>query len=159
VPDFPAIATALDPTPWSGSLVASDRLADTQRSFAAAMGRLGAAPSKPQTDEERARDTAEQLVTQTFILPLLKQLRESSQAAPPFAPNQAEKQFRALQDTELAQRIAHASRFPLVDRLARDLLSRGGKDAAGRDATRVEPPALPNPAGLNLGVMPLASHR
>jgi Rod binding domain-containing protein len=96
------------------------------------MGRAQAAAGA--TDEARARDAAEQLVTQTFLSPLLKQLRESSDMAPPFAPSPAEKQFRALTDAELAQRIVHASRFPLVDVLARNLLKKGGKDKAGRSA-------------------------
>lgn len=116
----------------SGEFSPSSRLQASQRSFAAAMGRAQTAAGA--TDEDRALDAAEQLVTQTFISPILKQLRESVDAAPPFAPNQAEKQLRALTDAELAQRIVHASRFPLVDVLARNLLKKAGKDKAGRSA-------------------------
>ena len=136
----------------------TQRLADNQRSFAGVMGRAGSAgPSTPQTAPGRARDTAEQFVAHTLILPLLRQLRQTDQAAPPFAPTQAEKQFRALQDAELAQRIAHAERFPIVDRLARDLLKRGGKDALGRDAAG-EIAGAPTPApGPFSGAMTLAS--
>ncbi len=36
------------------------------------------------------RKAAEQLVSATFITPILSQVRESSQAAPPFAPTQGE---------------------------------------------------------------------
>lgn len=75
-------------------------------------------------DAERARDAAERLVSATFIEPLLAQMRESSQAAPPFAPTQAEKQLRALADTMTAQRIVRAARMPLVDRIAADLMAR-----------------------------------
>ena len=54
--------------------------------------------------------------------PLLKQLRESSQAAPPFAPTSAEKQLRALQDAELARQVVRGGRFPVVERLAQGML-------------------------------------
>jgi Rod binding domain-containing protein len=76
-------------------------------------------------DEERlaeARDAASQLVAITFVQPVLQQLRDSNDAAPPFAPTQGERQFRALLDAELAGEITRAAQFPLVDRLARDLL-------------------------------------
>jgi Rod binding domain-containing protein len=127
---------------------------------------LTAHPDAAQTPEQRAREAAEQLVTQSFILPLLKQMRETDHTAPPFAPSQAEKQFRALGDAGLAQQIVHAARFPLVDRLARDLLKRGGQDAQGRsadaalkEATTSAPAATPNPTALltsRPGVSPVA---
>ena len=123
-------------------------LADHQRSFAASLGRAGAG-APPQSAPDRARDAAEQFITQTLILPLLKHLRATSQAAPPFAPTGAEKQFGALRDAELAQRIAHATRFPLVDRLARDLLDKAikGKDpeAALREARAALPTSQTSP--------------
>ncbi len=74
--------------------------------------------------EARAREAAEQLVATTFVEPLLKQVREAHKPAPPFTPGPGEKQFRALMDAELAQRIVHASQWPLVERLASDLLKR-----------------------------------
>lgn len=115
--------------------LAPARTLDTQRSFASILGRATAAPPESRlTDEGRAREAAEQLVTQTFVVPMLKQLRETNTAAAPFAPTQAERQFRALADADLAQRIVKAARFPLVERLARDLLKRAGKDAQGRAA-------------------------
>lgn len=77
----------------------------------------------------RARAAAEALVAQTFVGPVLKQLRESSEAAPPFAPGPGEKQFRALLDAELAQRMVSGWRLPLVERVARDLLRHHGADA------------------------------
>lgn len=72
--------------------------------------------------EERARDTAERLVAQTLVLPVLRQVRESNEAAAPFAPGEGEKQFGALLDERIAEDITKAAGFPLVDRLARDLL-------------------------------------
>ena len=130
-----------------------------QEAFAAVLGRsLSPTAEAALTPKARARQAAEQLVTQTFILPLLKQLRESDRTAAPFAPSQAEKQFRALGDAELAQRIVHAARFPLVDRLARDLLKRSGKDGADRsasDALNEARASIPRPTpGVPLGADP-----
>jgi hypothetical protein len=140
-PDAPQVTAAPPRGPR-----APDRLADNQRSFAAALGR---ADARRQSAPDRARDAAEQFVTQTLILPLLKQLRANNQAAPPFAPTQTERQFGALQDAETAQRIAHATRFPLVDRLARDLLQKAGLDTPELSApllsSPVISPAMPAP--------------
>lgn len=86
---------------------------------------LGRAEIKPdESPEIAARRSAEQFVAMTLVQPLLKQLRETSQAAPPFAPTQGEKQFQGVMDAELAQRIVGAANFPLVDRLAQDMLRR-----------------------------------
>jgi Rod binding domain-containing protein len=79
--------------------------------------------------DERARDAAEQLVAVVLVEPILKQLRESSQASPPFAPTDGEKQFRSMLDAKLAHEITGAARFPLVERLARDLRSHLRTDA------------------------------
>jgi Rod binding domain-containing protein len=110
-------------------------LAASQRSFAGALGRAVEAGASPGA---RAREAAEQLVAQTFVVPMLKELRQSDRSAPPFAPSQGEKQFRALMDVELAQRMVKASRFGLVERLARDLLqqSEPAAEAAGQGADR-----------------------
>jgi len=101
------------------ALDASLRLAEEQASFRAVLGRVSAG--------EPARDAAERFVAMALVHPLLKEFRESNQAAPPFAPTEAEKQFGALLDAELANRVVRAAGFPLVDRLAREL--RGGTGA------------------------------
>jgi hypothetical protein len=105
-------------------------LAGARRSFKIVLGK---AVGEAQGREQRAREGAEQLVAQTFVLPLLKQLRESDRTAPPFAPTQAEKQFRALMDAELAQQLVRAGRFGLVERVARDLL-KGDVEPVARPA-------------------------
>jgi Rod binding domain-containing protein len=117
-------------------------LVTAQRSFASILARDRGAPADP---EQSARESAEQLVSISLVQPVLKQLRDSDGAAPPFAPTQAERQFRSLMDAELAQRLVRASNFPLVDRLARDLLARapatdgvrpdGNQDAQATPAT------------------------
>ncbi|QOJ01780.1 MAG: hypothetical protein HRU70_15365 [Phycisphaeraceae bacterium] len=110
-----------------------DRLADRQRAFREVLGRADTAGKPPETV---ARDAAEQFVAMTFVQPMLKGLRDSGGAAAPFAPTQAEKQFRGLLDADLARRIVGASNWPLVDRLARDLLQDQAPTApaAGEDA-------------------------
>ena len=99
--------------------------AERQREFAAILSRRidrpGAAAGSP---EQQASEAARQLVSMTLVQPLLKQLRETSQAAPPFAPTSAERQFRAMADAQLAQDIVKASHFPLVDVLARQMLAK-----------------------------------
>lgn len=104
--------------------VPSTSLSARQNGFAEILGqsrdRLG--PAEP--PEQRARRAAEDFVSSALIEPILKSLREANNTAPPFAPGPAEKQFRGLIDTHMARQIAHSSRFPLVDRLARDLLNK-----------------------------------
>ncbi len=104
-----------------------------QRSFAEALGDMRNAvrfeAKEDRKPEDRALDAARQLVATTLVEPILKQARESNQAPPPFGPTQAERQFGSLLDHKLAQDIVTASGFPLVDRLARDLLKKGGLTA------------------------------
>lgn len=133
-PEFNMLAA---PTSLRGTVAVSapgGDLAEMQRSFSAVLGR---ARDIEQTPEERAREAAEQLVSQTFLLPMLKEIRESDRTAPPFAPSRSEKQFRALMDAELAQRLVKAGSYSLVDRLARDLLnlaSAGGTEQTTQPA-------------------------
>jgi len=72
--------------------------------------------------QSRAQTAAEGLVSTTFVEPILKQLRESNNTPPPFGPGKAEKQFSAMLDTKLSDEIVHASNFPLVKRIAAQLL-------------------------------------
>ena len=143
---MPETIAAISARPLSPSRAS---LARTQRDFAAALGRAGRDPGeRPATPLEGAREAAQQLVSVALVQPLLKQLRDSSRAAPPFAPTQAEKQFAAIGDATLAQDIARAANFPLVDRLARDLLRMGAARAADiAEAAAPAPTAPPSLAG------------
>lgn len=89
--------------------------AELQADFSAVLGRSVDQGKSPQ---QQARDTAEQFVSIGLVQPLLAQLRSTNQAAPPFAPSQAEKQFQSLLDANIAQQITRAKRFPLVDSIA-----------------------------------------
>lgn len=105
--------------------------------FAAVLGKV-----QQGADEDAAafaRRSAENFVAIGLVQPLLKQMRESNHAAPPFAPTEAEKQFQGLADAELAQRMVHASRFPVVDKIAERLMerSRSGAQAAANAGVEV----------------------
>lgn len=131
-----------------GSLtgVSASPLLDAQRGFAESLAsHTGihsrtpeAARANRPTTEEQARQAAQEMVALSFVQPMLAEMRESEDAAGLFAPSPAEKQFRAMQDRLLAKEIVEASRFPLVDRMARDLLR--GQGAAG-DAAQNTPEA------------------
>lgn len=92
---------------------------DAARSFA---NRLRAHADTP---EGKARASAEQLVSVALLEPTLKMLRESNNAAAPFAPGEAEKAFGPLLDQAISERVVRASGFGIVDRLASDLLKHG----------------------------------
>lgn len=101
-----------------------------QGTFAEALGaarRADAADAgQPKDPAAKARQAAELLVSTTLVEPVLKQIRESNNAAPPFGPAPGEKQFGALLDHRLAHDIVRSANFPLVDRLARNLLNNTG---------------------------------
>ena len=71
--------------------------------------------------QAESRAAAEEFVAVALVQPILTQLRESNNAWGPFAPGAHEKQFGSLLDAEYASRIAPASGFGLVARLASDL--------------------------------------
>lgn len=77
---------------------------------------------RPEADD--AQRSAEEFVGLTLVLPLLKQMRESAEAPPPWGPSQAEKQMQAMADVHTATAIARGSNLPIVDRIARDLRAR-----------------------------------
>lgn len=107
--------------------VAKHQSLDEQARFASVLSRahtrVGEKATRPQ---ERAREAAQQLVATAFVLPVLKQLRDTNNAAEPFKPNPAEKSFGRLMDTELSQRIVSSRGWALVDRVADTLLKKGG---------------------------------
>lgn len=72
--------------------------------------------------ELRASEAAQKLVSSTLVEPILKQLRETNNAAAPFGPTDAEKQFGPILDGQLAEKIVTAADFPLVERIKQDLM-------------------------------------
>lgn len=131
------------PTPFAGDASRSALLPDTsltreQADFSRILSMSGAAEvgkaddsadAKNKTTEDRARATAERLVAVVLVQPILKQMRESNQAAEPFKPTRGEQQFQSMLDAKFAQEITQSARFPLVDRLARDMRQQMRTDA------------------------------
>jgi len=70
----------------------------------------------------RAQEGAEQLVASTFIVPILQELRESNQAAPPFGPGMYEKRFGPMLDAQVADRIVRAQSLGIVDAVRNRML-------------------------------------
>lgn len=109
----------ISPTPTSSlrePSAAQRRLLDDQAGFAAVLSRANeTASSHP------ARDAAEKLVAVAFVQPVLAKMREGTQAAAPFQPNQAEKTFRGMMDSSLAQKIVRSSNWSLVQRIEEKL--------------------------------------
>lgn len=100
---------------------------EAQEAFAQVISRATGAGD--QSPEARARAAAEQLVSTALVQPVLKQMRETSQAAPPFAPGQGERTFRGLMDAGLAHKMVKSGSWGLVDRLAHGMLKRMGIEA------------------------------
>ncbi|MGP1272256.1 MAG: hypothetical protein ACTS22_02885 [Phycisphaerales bacterium] len=88
--------------------------------------------------EADVRHSAEQLVATAFIAPILRDMREHSQAEPPFAPTPAEKQFGALLDARTAEQIVRSADLPLVDRLTTTFLELAGRRSASTSSLGAE---------------------
>ena len=113
------IEPSLQLQPRDDALPPALGLRSDQRSFAEVLSIADRGPLAPSTDP---REVAETFVAVALVQPLLAEARKSSWAAEPFAPSDAEKQFGALMDAHVAREITRAARFPLVDRLAHDML-------------------------------------
>ncbi len=104
---------------------------DNQRTFASILNTANRgvpqSPSQtppPATTPADAHSAAVQLVSITFVEPILKEARESRSTEPPFGQTPAERQFGSLLDAHTAQRIVSNWNLPLVDRIAADISAR-----------------------------------
>lgn len=114
-------------------MIAGGNTHDEQRAFGEVLG-LARGTNPDATPEQKradAREAAEKLVASTFIEPLLKSMRESNQAAAPFAPTQGEKQFRGLIDARVAESVVRRSNLSIVDRVTDTLVRAAGLDEGG----------------------------
>ncbi len=78
------------------------------------------------TDEAKIRDTAENFVATALVQPIFKQMRSTNHAAAPFGPNKAEQQFQSLVDAQVSRHIVHKSHWPVVERVAQNMLKKAG---------------------------------
>ncbi len=131
---------------------AQRRMLDDQAGFAAVLSRANDSGSL-----NPSRDAAEKLVAVAFVQPVLAKMRESGSAAAPFHPNAAEKSFRGIMDSALAQKIVKSSNWPLVDRIEAKLKGDSPAQAqaamrAQTAANRTTPPVSPPNTGSSLPV-------
>jgi hypothetical protein len=76
--------------------------------------------SPGQTPQEKAREAATSYVASAFLMPILGYLHESPfELKPPFAPGVGEKRFSTMVDQHMADRIAKASNFGLVETIVK----------------------------------------
>lgn len=120
----------------SGGALRADRLAPSrleqeQASFAQVMNtaqreldtNVGERARQEPTD--KTRKAAQDFVALAFVQPILKQLRESNQAAAPFAATSAQKSFQGMLDGVLSRKITQGSNWALVDKVADRMLRKG----------------------------------
>jgi len=111
---------------------------DEKRQFSRVLSRARGEPG----GKAESRAAAEQLVSIALVQPVLAKMRESQNAAPPLAPNSAEKSFRQLHDAALAARIVGSQRWGLVAHVEQQMAKRaGGQNAAA--------PAAADPRTVN----------
>lgn len=131
------LTTLVDRPAVDRSPLPQSRESAARSDFASVLGRMSKGAGE--SPEQLARRTAENFVSMTFVLPLLKELRSSNHTAAPFAPTEGEKQFQGLMDAELGQRIVRTAQFPLVDKITSDILERSRRAAGGTDAAGPSP--------------------
>lgn len=131
-----AIATSLNILVGGGSVSLRDRqsalpsLESFTRKFEGATR---------QGERETLREAAGQLVSTSFIMPILSILREGAMTEGPFAPGMAERRFGPLFDQHIADKITQAANFPLIDAIVDRYLPRPVVSAPEGDANMKEP--------------------
>ncbi len=126
-----------------GAGAGADALVSGQESFERILGRR----PKEKDGPAAVRQAAEDFVSMALVQPVLKQLRETNNAAAPFAPGAAEKKFGGLLDAEFAARLVRSTRFGIVDAVAAQMVK---KTTTPEDSKEVDSA----PSRLNEG-MPL----
>lgn len=135
-PGLPSWGALRDATSANGGFTNMTR---RQKDFASTLARQHAGHGVLPSRQEQARESAEEFVAMALIQPILGQLRSTNAAAPPFQPTQGEKSFQTMVDAHLARQIVRSGRFPLVDRVARDLLKRTDSAGTGAGAGASDP--------------------
>jgi len=111
----------------AGANVAKTQAASGEASFARV---LSAADATAKTESE-VRKAAQQLVASTFVLPLLKQVRNDPFKNELFHGGSAEETWGAQLDTTIADRITARSNFPMVDAVYRSIMANANREVRG----------------------------
>ena len=85
---------------------------------------LPTAADVPSSTYERADATARQLVGQAFLVPLLKEVRESTSAHGMFAPGAAEKRFGPIVDHQMADALMTRLDLDVVSNVRQYMLNK-----------------------------------
>jgi hypothetical protein len=148
---MPNPITSTPTSPLREPNAAQRRLLDDQAGFAAVLSR-----ARESASGDEARDVAEKLVAVAFVQPVLAKMRESTQAAVPFQPNQAEKAFRGMMDSSLAEKIVRSSNWPLVQRIEENI----AKASPDRALRAMRESMMNNAAGADVAApLPRGGHR
>ncbi|TVQ31738.1 MAG: hypothetical protein EA376_08745 [Phycisphaeraceae bacterium] len=121
---FPIPASDVRERPWEDAARSSS--SGTIQGSASAFASFLSPTQERQTPEEAARRAAEEFVSISMVQPILSSLRETEDAAAPFAPGDAERRFRPMLDAEIARRIVQREDYALVNEVARRMLERMG---------------------------------
>ena len=78
------------------------------------------------TSSMTPRQAAQELVSIALVQPILKELRDTNQAAGPFAPGAGEKAFGPLLDAAMSKQIVAGQGLDVVDAVAKRLGNPGG---------------------------------
>lgn len=109
-----------------------------QREFSRVLGRVNPAIQAAELGRDtgsvkaKRRQAAEDMVAISLVQPILKSVRENNNAAAPFGPGPAEKQFGVFMDAAWARSLVKSGNFQLVNSVERWL---GGRsDLVGQAA-------------------------
>lgn len=115
--------------------------AERQQDFARLLGRASDTPSStgggPAAGENASGvrsdrgKAARDLVSIALVQPILKQLRQSNNAAAPFAPGPMEKQFGTFLDAQYANSLVKSGNFGLVSAVQRWMSERDRAPVSG----------------------------
>lgn len=131
---------------YAREVIAEDGQAKTQApqaAFATILSRLGGQAERSIEDRQiKARQAAEEFVAIALVQPILAHLREyplvADEERGPLARGTGEKMMQPLWDAQAALDIVRASNWPMVDRLAQQLLRQSDAFAvqAGKEIDR-----------------------
>ena len=77
--------------------------------------------SAPELADRLAETGARRMMADAFLVPLLKDLRETTAPEGIFAPGAGEKRFGTMHDQAIADRILDSNNFPVADALVEKL--------------------------------------
>jgi Rod binding domain-containing protein len=114
------------PLPISQELTLPSKASSKPAVFRNMIRQLGGDPgpvnqTRSQLADRLAETGAKRMMADAFLVPLLKEVRESTQPQGIFAPGTGEKRFGMMLDQAIADQILDSKNFPLGDALVEKL--------------------------------------